>query len=382
MNEHGAGLSPCLGASTGWDTAPGTSGLCHSALGSPFTQGSAAFPHQCHVHGHTRRSKAHQERGSRQGHPHEPRERTGARSLVLSQGAGFIPHPAISTRKHLAGAGSAPAPLCAPGLLPGSSAPPRAASVWGPGAHSPRDGADRLLRTLLPAPDPALELPGFPPPALPCCQHLHCWRRAHATAPRRPHEILSRESGCFWPGSRNTNTGSFPGNRLRFLPSREARSHHKWPNPAGMDLTSSGSLKLAGRLHWSSLGSISGVLPPPSSRWRAPSPFPKRSQMIPQAETSLLSQVQLGFGSGMSRVGRAGPGGSPLRGDTEGREPDVEIHNLQLLKSINSSRSKGQMSSSDGTSVFIGAGRFQPNLPRHQCLAAARTLLQPLPVPR
>lgn len=61
----------------------------------------------------------------------------------------------------------------------------------------------------------------------------------------------------------------------------------------------------------------------------------------------------------------------------------MDTQNLQLLKSINSSGSRGPTSSPDGTSTaFTRAGSFQPNLPGHQWLTAARTLLQPLPVPR
>ena len=61
----------------------------------------------------------------------------------------------------------------------------------------------------------------------------------------------------------------------------------------------------------------------------------------------------------------------------------MEMQNLQLLNSINGRGSRGQTSSPDRTSTaFTRAGSFQPNLPGHQRLTAARTLLQPLPVPR
>lgn len=93
-------------------------------------------------------------------------------------------------------------------------------------------------------------------------------------------------------------------------------------------------------------------------------------------------------------IGKAGPGESSLQGDPQSqtgeqqlrqttRTARCEIQDLQLLTSTDSSRSRGHKSSSSGTgAAFTRAGKFLPNLPGHQWIVAARTLLQPLPVPR
>lgn len=59
------------------------------------------------------------------------------------------------------------------------------------------------------------------------------------------------------------------------------------------------------------------------------------------------------------------------------------MQDLQLLTNTDSSGSRGYTSSSSGTSTaFTRVGKFPPNLPGHQWIVAARTLLQPQPVPR
>lgn len=58
------------------------------------------------------------------------------------------------------------------------------------------------------------------------------------------------------------------------------------------------------------------VCPQRQAESRVLSPFPKGSQVIPQAEISPLPPAAtVGFGSGMGRVGRAEPGEPPLQGD-------------------------------------------------------------------
>lgn len=59
---------------------------------------------------------------------------------------------------------------------------------------------------------------------------------------------------------------------------------------------------------------------------RVPSPFPKGSHVIPQAEISLFPLgATVGFGSGMGRVGRAGPGEPLLRGDPRPRGESSDL---------------------------------------------------------
>ena len=155
--------------------------------------------------------------------------------------------------------------------------------------------------------------------------------RAPARHRWREPPTLPGESGCFWPGSRNADSGSFPGNLLRLLPRPRGPVPRRWPNSEPQDPPAPSRVGLLScGCQWRSFTASSGELgratvpsPVPSPQLRTgtgtdrpvqvpqppaasdgpargaqlgftggeqgPDPLPKRSQVIPRAETSLLS---------------------------------------------------------------------------------------------
>lgn len=121
-----------------------------------------------------------------------------------------------------------PAPL----PPPGSSLPLTVAPVWDLGACLSPDGVKRLRNlgcASSPSPEASTQpcpggwhlliFPLAPPPLEPRHGSQHSSR--HSDSRVNPHP--PGERGCFWPGSRNTDTGGFPGNPLQFLPARQVQ---------------------------------------------------------------------------------------------------------------------------------------------------------------
>lgn len=192
------------------------------------------------------------------GTPLSPRHPQGARSSAPSQGAGLSPRPAMlhqetpgwgricpgSSLSSQAAAGLILAPKSGFCLGPRGSL----ASGWSkdrlgkPGSCAcfylqPR--ALRLHPTLpqrtLPPPlssrpflTAATSTAGDGPTPRPsrAPAQLPAWRRLCEPP------TLSGERDCFWPGSGNANTSSFPGNLLRFLPSHTGPAER--PRPAAV----------------------------------------------------------------------------------------------------------------------------------------------------
>lgn len=254
-----------------------------------------------------------------------------------------------------------------------------------------------------------------------------------------------RERGCFWRGSGNTNTSSFPGNPLWLLPSRAGRPRgpvpRQWPNTEPRDPPAPGrvSVPLCG-CRWQSFmasarraergdsavpSAAHGDRPDPHQLPTAhpgcstgpsrrasvgfcfspephegessvPCPFPKGGapgypagrNLPPSPACDCRLQIRGGQG-GEGRRGRAPAPRRPQtrRGEWRPAQTDYGSSRTWRCKtsSVSGSGSRGQTAPTGPArtrTAVTRAGRFQPNLPRHQRLTAARTLLQPLPVPR